>query len=172
MKNFGEKNEKKEGAKENTDTLASMISMAMDRPEMRTVAVYGDITEDRCAEAVYGLLTLDLTSRSFVTEKQGQEDEQVMEVVEPIEFYISSYGGQATEMFAVYDVMRDIRERTPIFTENEFTEVKSTQKMYIEALAGETDMTHKYIKRLMDKKTNVYLDAEEAVNLGIADIIV
>ena len=32
--------------------------------------------------------------------------------------------------------------------------------------------TEKYIKKLMDKKTNVYLDAQEAVNLGIADIIV
>ena len=43
--------------------------------------------------------------------------------------------------------------------------------MYIQALAEETDMTEKYIKKLMDRKTNVYLDAEEAVNLGIADII-
>ena len=56
--------------------------------------------------------------------------------------------------------------------ENEFSEVKSTQKMYIKALSEETDMTEKYIKKLMEKKTNVYLDAQEAVNLGIADIIV
>ena len=56
--------------------------------------------------------------------------------------------------------------------ENEFSETKLTQTMYIKALALETDMTQKYIKKLMDKKTNVYLDAEEAVNLGIADIIV
>ena len=33
-------------------------------------------------------------------------------------------------------------------------------------------MTEKYVKKLMDKKTNVYLNAEEAVNLGIADIII
>jgi ATP-dependent Clp endopeptidase proteolytic subunit ClpP len=217
MASLSEKNNEKKEPKEPAD-LASMISMAMDRPEMRTVAVYGDINEERCAEAVYGLLALDMTARSLVAENQGTEDEKVTEVVEPIEFYISSYGGQATEMFAVYDVMRDIRERTPIFTygigkvmsagvlllaagtdgqrrigkncrvmihgvvagqhghiadiENEFTEVKSTQKMYIEALAEETDMTQKYIKKLMDKKTNVYLDAAEAVNLGIADIIV
>ena len=43
--------------------------------------------------------------------------------------------------------------------------------MYISALAEETTMTEKYIKKLMDRKTNVYLDAEEAVKLGIADII-
>jgi len=204
--------------KEASEDLLSMMSMAMDKPEMRIMAIYGDINEERCAEAVYGLLSLDSTSRSYVTENKGEKNEQVIEVTEPIEFYISSYGGQATEMFAVYDLMRDIRERTPVIThglgkvmsagvlllaagtkgqrrigkncrvmihgvvagqhghiadiENEFTEVKSTQKMYVEALAEETDMTQKYIKKLMDKKTNVYLDADEAVNLGIADIIV
>ena len=56
--------------------------------------------------------------------------------------------------------------------ENEFSETKNTQAMYIKALAEETDMTQKYIKKLMERKTNVYLDAEEAVSLGIADIIV
>ena len=56
--------------------------------------------------------------------------------------------------------------------ENEFSETKSTQKAYINALSQETDMTEKYIKKLMDKKTNVYLNAEEAVNLGIADLII
>mgnify|MGYP001208881015 CR=1 FL=1 len=217
MRKFNESKEEKKESKEAED-LASVLSLAMERPEMRTVAVYGDINEERCAEAVYGLLTLDMTSRTLITENKDTEDEKVVETVEPIEFYVSSHGGQATEMFAVYDVMRDIRDRTPIFTygigkvmsagvlllaagtkgqrrigkncrvmihgvvagqhghiadiENEFTEVKSTQKMYIDALASETDMTQKYIKKLMDKKTNVYLDAAEAVNLGIADIIV
>ena len=56
--------------------------------------------------------------------------------------------------------------------ENEFSETKMTQSMYIDALAEETDMTRRHIKKLMDKKTNVYINAEEAVNLGIADIIV
>ena len=32
--------------------------------------------------------------------------------------------------------------------------------------------TQKYIKKLMDRKINVYLDAKEAVELGIADEIV
>ena len=135
----------------------------------------------------------------------------------PIEFYISTYGGQATEMFSVYDVMRIVRERVPIHTygvgkvmsagvlllaagtkgerrigkscrvmihgvvggqqghiadiENEFSETKLTQKMYVESLVEETKMTKKYIKKLIDRKTNVYFDAKEAVKLGIADII-
>ena len=32
-------------------------------------------------------------------------------------------------------------------------------------------MSEAYVRKLMNKKTNVYLDAEEAVKLGIADIV-
>ena len=32
-------------------------------------------------------------------------------------------------------------------------------------------MEEKYIKKLVDKRTNIYFDAKEAVKLGIADII-
>tara|TARA_R110002072_G_scaffold146176_2_gene293031 strand:+ start:186 stop:902 length:717 start_codon:yes stop_codon:yes gene_type:complete len=56
--------------------------------------------------------------------------------------------------------------------ENEMEEAKWTQGQYVRALASETNMTEKYIKKLIDKKVNIYLDAEDAVDLGIADIIV
>jgi len=215
MIKLNENDKDSEEKKEQSADLASMINMAIDKPEIRAIAIYGDINEERCSEVVYGLLALDSTSTSLIT---SGEDEDPVEIVEPIDFYISSYGGAATEMFAVYDVMRAISGNTPIYTyglgkvmsagvlllaagtkgsrkigkncrvmihgvvagqhghiadiENEFSEVKSTQRMYIQALAEETDMTEKYIKKLMDKKTNVYIDAEEAVNLGIADIVV
>ena len=55
--------------------------------------------------------------------------------------------------------------------ENEFKETRAIQRMYVQALAEETNMTEAYVRKLMNKKTNVYLDAEEAVKLGIADII-
>ena len=96
-----------------SDDLVSMISMAMDKPEIRAIAIYGDINEERCSEVVYGLLALDASSRTLMA---GEEDGDPVEVVDPIDFYISSYGGQATEMFAVYDVMRDVGSRTPICT--------------------------------------------------------
>ena len=56
--------------------------------------------------------------------------------------------------------------------ENEFEEAKFTQELYIKALAGETDMTVKYLRKLLQRKTNVYLSAKDAVELGIADIII
>jgi len=56
--------------------------------------------------------------------------------------------------------------------ENEMEEIKWMQERYIKILARETDMTEKYIKNLLKRKVNVYLNAEQAVELGIADIIV
>lgn len=56
--------------------------------------------------------------------------------------------------------------------ENEVEEMKWIQQRYIEVLAAETDMTKRMIKKLLDKKVNVYLDAQQAVDFGIADIIV
>ncbi len=213
MIKLGDK-KKEEDVNEDANDLASMIGMALEKPEMRATAIYGDINEERCAEVIYSMLALDLTGTYIQKTEDGDEEL----IANPMEFYISSYGGQATEMFAVYDTMRDIRERIPIHTkgigkvmsagvlllaagtkgerrigkhcrvmihgvvagqhghiadiENEFSETKNTQTMYIKALAEETDMTQKYIKKLMERKTNVYLDAEEAVSLGIADIIV
>ena len=54
---------------------------------------------------------------------------------------------------------------------NEFKEIKKIQESYIECLADETDMTVQQIKKYLKQKTNVYLSAEEAVELGIADEI-
>ena len=53
--------------------------------------------------------------------------------------------------------------------ENEFAEVKKIQDTYIKALVEETNMSEKYLRRLLKRKTNIYLSAEEAVELGIAD---
>ena len=56
--------------------------------------------------------------------------------------------------------------------ENEVQEVKLTQKLWTKALLKETNMSETYLKRLMRKKMNIYFDAEKAIELGIADIIV
>ena len=56
--------------------------------------------------------------------------------------------------------------------ENEFEEAKLTQEAYVKALAENSNMKPSYIKKLIQRKTNVYLNAKEAVELGIADIII
>ena len=214
---FADKKKKNDKNEEDT-SLITFINSALDKPSMRIAGIYGDITEEKCSEAIYSLLALHESGREIVRSDPDDEDSQLTELYTPIDFYISTYGGSANEMFAVYDIVRSIRDWTPICThgigkvmsagvlllasgtkgerrigkhcrimihgvvsgqhghlsdvENEFEEAKSTQKLYIDALASETNMTSRYIKKLIDKKTNVYLNAEDAVDLGIADIIV
>ena len=217
MRDFSKK---KEEAKEEEDSvdILSVLNMASAKPELRLTGIYGDVNEEKCSETIYGLHALYLTGQKTMLADPEDENSDEITIYEPIEFVVSTHGGLASEMFAVYDTIRDIRETMPVITkglgkvmsagvlllasgtkghrrigkhcrvmihgvvsgqhgyiadvENEFTESKYTQKMYIKALAAETDMTEKYVKKLMDKKTNVYLNAEEAVNLGIADIII
>lgn len=56
--------------------------------------------------------------------------------------------------------------------ENEVEEIRWIQEKYIETLVAETDMTKRMVKKLLDKKVNIYLDAQQAVDFGIADIII
>ena len=189
-----------------------MEALATAQKPVHMTGLYGDVNETKAQEAVYSLL---LFQKDIIQNIQGGVPP---EEIDPIEFYVSTFGGQASEMFAVYDVMRMVRDKVPVMTvgigkvmsagvlllasgtkgmrkigkhcrvmihgvnsghsgyiadmENEFNETKFTQKQYVAALAAETDMTPAYIRKLMSKKTNVYLDAEQAVDLGIADIIV
>tara|TARA_R110000824_G_scaffold100088_3_gene237910 strand:- start:6640 stop:7287 length:648 start_codon:yes stop_codon:yes gene_type:complete len=209
--------EEKTGTQEESkDSLLSML-MTEERPELRVTGIYGDVNEERCSEAVYGLHALHLTGKKQFLANPEDPESEVLETYEPIEFVVSTHGGIAADMFSVYDCIREIRDRTPIITkglgkvmsagvlllaagtkgerkigrycrvmihgvmagqhgyladvENEFKETKAIQKMYVQALASETNMSENYVRKLMNKKTNVYLDAEEAVKLGIADII-
>jgi len=56
--------------------------------------------------------------------------------------------------------------------ENEMEEVRWIQDRYIQALSENSNMTKKYIKKLLDRKVNVYLDAKDVIELGIADELI
>jgi ATP-dependent Clp endopeptidase proteolytic subunit ClpP len=214
-KSFSE--EEKKDQEKGQDELFTTLMAEPPRPELRMTGIYGDVTEDRCSEAVYGLMALHLTGTEKVLSDPEDENSEIIETYQPIDFIISSHGGLAADMFSVYDVIRDLRDRTPIHTkglgkvmsagvlllasgtkgerrigkycrvmihgvmagqhgyladvENEFKETRAIQRMYVKALSDETNMSETYVRKLMNRKTNVYLDAEEAVKLGIADII-
>jgi len=56
--------------------------------------------------------------------------------------------------------------------DNELKEIKYMQETYIKALCDETNLTEQKLHSILKRKVNVYLNAEEAVELGLADIIV
>ena len=56
--------------------------------------------------------------------------------------------------------------------ENELEEIKWIQDRYIETLAGYTKLTKTKIKKMLKTQRDIYISAEEAINLGIADEII
>jgi ATP-dependent Clp endopeptidase proteolytic subunit ClpP len=177
-------------------------------PDMRIIGLFTDVVEEKVAELSHALLYL-----SELNNLQKSADDR-----KPIEFYISTYGGAADDMFALYDIMRQVQLTTEIHTigmgkvmsagvlllaagakgqrkigkycrvmihsaiagshgslpnlMNEMEALQGLQESYIDALVSETKMTKSQIKKMLERKVNVYLSAEEAVKFGIADIII
>jgi ATP-dependent Clp protease protease subunit len=175
-------------------------------PDMRVIGLFTDVGEEKIAELVQGILYMDEVNKM----------EKDLGKWKPIDFYLSTYGGSADDMFALYDVMRQIESeihtigvgkvmsagvlllaagtkgkrkigkycRVMIHSAmagshgslpnlvNELEALQQTQEDYINALSDETKMSKQEIKNMLERKVNVYLSAEEAVKLGIADIII
>ena len=179
---------------------------------MRSVGLYGDVEEERIAEVISALLTLQ-----HVGMPKYDEGGALTEEGKPIKLYVSTYGGSADDMAALVDIMNVVKKDCPIQTigigkvmsagvlilasgtkgeryigkncrvmihsviagnhgslhnlENELSEVKKMQEIYLESLADATNMSKKQLKNFMRRKQNVYLSADEAIKLGIADKI-
>jgi len=53
--------------------------------------------------------------------------------------------------------------------QNEMEQMAGLQESYIQAMSDETRMTKKQIQTLINRKINVYLNAEETIGKGLAD---
>lgn len=189
-----------------------------EKPEvnLRKIGLVGDVSEEKSSDIIYGLYALKEMGKFEIppATKRGKAKTGY----HPIDFIISTNGGSASDMFAIYDVMREVRKDCAIAThglgkvmsagvlllaagtkgerkigkhcrvmihsviagnsgpmfnlENEMNEVRETQKRYIEALKAETKMSTAQINKFLERHVDIYLSAEEAVKLGIADIVV
>ena len=92
------------------------IIFAPPEPKLRTVGIMGEINEEGGAEIVFGLLSLQNSAVHFEPVDIEDEDSEMKEVIMPIDMVISTPGGNADDMFAIYDTMRMIREEMPIKT--------------------------------------------------------
>jgi len=210
--------EEQEGAislEELLEMVASKSQEASQEDElstMRSVGLYGDVEEERIAEVISALLTLQ-----HVGMPKYDEEGELLEEGKPIKLYVSTYGGSADDMASLVDIMNHVKRDCPIQTigigkvmsagvlilasgtkgeryigrncrvmihsviagnhgslhnlENELSENKKMQDIYLQSLADATNMTKKQLKSFMRRKQNVYLSAEEAIKLGIADKI-
>jgi len=177
-------------------------------PDMRAIGLFTDVAEEKVAELVHSLLYFDELNKMEEDEKDKKD----------IEFYISTYGGTADDMFALYDVMKQVQKTTDISTVgmgkvmsagvlllaggtqgkrkigrncrvmlhsviagnhgsfhnlvNEMEAIQDLQEMYINRLVEETKMTNSQLKKMLERKVNIYLTAEEVIKYGIADEII
>ena len=87
------------------ELLTSIISLSQaaddDSKQNRMLSLFGEIEEEKCGEIAYALRYYGKTSK---------EDS------EPIEIVISTHGGSASDMFAVYDTVRLVRQQTTVAT--------------------------------------------------------
>jgi len=190
--------------------------------QSRLIGLYGEVEELKVSQIIGTMLDMVDDRGAPPASTVGEAEEKVAEStpdhLRPIEFVISTPGGNADDMFALYDIMRVVREKCDITTygigkvmsagvlllasgtkgkrkigkncrvmihsvvagssgplhslQNEMSELEYMQKAYIKALSEETNVSVKTLNNLINKKVNVYLSAEQAVEMGIADIIV
>jgi ATP-dependent Clp protease protease subunit len=53
--------------------------------------------------------------------------------------------------------------------EADLDSIKAMEERYVQVLISETKFTKRSLKKLLDKRVNIYLSAEEAIEYGIAD---
>ena len=163
------------------------------------------------------LLSLSRTAEEMVPANPEDPDCQERErVVHPIDFLISTYGGNADDMFGVYDVIKSIQNNyCPVNTvgigkvmsagvlllasgtkgnrkigkncrvmihhvaggiegtlpsmEADLESIKRMEEEYLKIMTSETNLDKRKLQKLLDKRVNIYLSAEEAISYGIAD---
>lgn len=208
-------NEEKE---QDNKTFILLGSDEKNEDEFRAFGIVGDINEEKAAEAIYSLMHFHRSRMSEELSDPNDPNSEVVQTIQPMELVLSTHGGSAEEMFAIYDVMRNVKKDCDIITrglgkvmsagvlllaagtkgqreigrycrimihsavggyagslhnlENEMEEVRYIQEQYVKALVDETKMTSKQLKKMLEKKVNIYLSADEAVKLGIADLII
>jgi len=202
-----EKPEEKEPRLVIVDSATLETMTKEEEPRSHLLGLFAEVQEEKIAELIHGLLVV------AENECKKEEEDRI-----PIDFYLSTYGGSADDMFALYDIMRLVREDVIMRTVglgkvmsagvlllaagtkgqrsiakncrimihsvvggnhgdlhnmlNEMEAIEQLQQMFVDCLVSETKMTKTRLKKMLDRKVNVYLSAEEAVELGIADIII
>ena len=111
-----ETEEKKDTKSE--DTLSKLLMVGgPPEPEMRSMSIIGDVTEEASKDILAALWFLNHTAKiEEPTNPEDPECEETKEVIRPFEVIISTNGGNADDMFAIYDAMRYIRQEVDVET--------------------------------------------------------
>jgi|TARA_R110001583_G_scaffold8506_18_gene40653 ATP-dependent Clp endopeptidase proteolytic subunit ClpP len=110
---YGKKKDKEEDSKQEEPEGALIVAEAAD-VEPRIIGFTGILDEDKCGELMYALITMRDKGRQIELPEKSKDVEDAIITYQPIEFFINTDGGSASDMFALYDLIRVIREDCPI----------------------------------------------------------
>ncbi len=106
---------KPDDSKPNTEEFGDSILVLQNeqmpqQEESRIIGLFGDVAEETCAELITNLLIL--SNRGEIPKNERTDKYSHL----PIEFYLNTHGGSASDMFAIYDMMRQVRKKCEIHT--------------------------------------------------------
>jgi ATP-dependent Clp protease protease subunit len=97
--------------------LSKIFGMSEQEPELRTLTVIGDINEELAKDVMAALWYLQNNAKTKeLVNPEDPECEETKEVILPIEIVVSTNGGNADDMFAIYDAIRWVRKTVDIET--------------------------------------------------------
>ena len=107
--------------KENEFTAAAseealLRQHAEEDEKLRTIGLFGEVDSTKAEEVIYSLYALEATKLKKTPVDYLDLSKGLIEEVEPVEFIISTEGGDATDMFAIYDTVRYLRNDLAIQT--------------------------------------------------------
>ena len=124
MKLNKEKSEQEDKALEEDDNMFNFLinTAEKDEPEKsRMIGIYEDVSEEAAGSIVFSLLVLHENGK-YKVPKEGTEDKEELEESDledawkPIKLLVSTQGGSAHEMFAIYDTMTMVKKDCEIET--------------------------------------------------------
>ena len=86
--------------------IVLMNGEAPQEPDLRVVGLFSEVVDEKITEIIHGLLYMNEMNKLEEDPKNRRD----------IEFYLSTYGGSADDMFALYDMMKIVEEDTDIVT--------------------------------------------------------
>lgn len=104
--NETEKEKEELDDEESHSTIHFSLPQGTPEKNLRTVAVFGEINEEKSADITSGIYYLwknALEPEIFENDEEGEELEQPCQDIKMI---VSTYGGEILEMFAIYDMMQ------------------------------------------------------------------
>ena len=109
--------DKKKDSEEDAFSKLLFMNSTPAEPELRTMTIVGDIDEEISKDVLSALWYLRNNAKDIEpVNPEDPECEETKEVIRPIEIIISTNGGSADDMIAIYDAVRWVREEVDIET--------------------------------------------------------